>query len=269
MASQELRGTLTPLCQKVVERWSSTSGLETETEWKSFSGPQIRQFCSLYAAAGCDYEYVSQFGVHTLVARRPNSNGQSEVTIDTWEIGVNKNIVSSLRNPRNITNIPAGYLELIGRAIKDGSTIEAARTALEADTGDTYAAGIDDNAYAVRLYQRMMKGDDSFNFYSYVLRHTTNVSNRYSVNVSDENVNCYYSTAGLLSETQSGVWVYPLPGRLRYKILNIPVPHDIPSNYFWGWLKSSSPESTTANNRVNIVTEYELGLISTDEYAGA
>jgi hypothetical protein len=34
----------------------------------------------------------------------------------------------------------------------------------------------------------------------------------------------------------------------------------------WGWVKRASPESTAANTRVNIVTEYEFDQWSEDVF---
>src|SRR5690606_6075756 len=105
--------------------------------------------------------------------------------------------------------------------------------------------------------------------YNYVLRHTTNVSNRWNVNIADINVNRLYTTAQLLSEAQNaGLWNYPLPPRLAYKINAIAVP-TVQSGYLWSWLKSASSEASAANNRVNIVTEYALDQWSTDLYQTA
>jgi hypothetical protein len=260
MADPIHRGTFQPKRQRITERWSPTTGHTREFEWRGFDEQQIRGYAAQYAQAGCEYEYINQFGHHHLVATDTSGN----VTIDTWEIGVNEILVSSLRNPFNVFNLSAANLEVIARAIKDGSTLQEAQQALEDDTGDVYGDVMD--AAAIRLYKRMIAGVDSFYHHQYTLRHTTNCSNRYSLNIADLNVNYIYTTANLLSETQSSfLWVYPLPGRLAYKILSIPFPA-AEDDYLWGWLKSASAESTAANNRVNIVTEYKLAMWTTDEY---
>lgn len=259
-----IKGTLVPQEQRFSERYSPTSGYTREIEWKSFDRARIQSYANRYARKGCEYSLDVVHGVATLHAIDTTGN----VTIDTWEIGVSETLVSSILNPRNITNAGAGRVEMIARAIKDGSTIEAAALALEADTGDIYSGDITDNEYAVRLYNRMQAGDDSFFFNQYVLRHTTNAPSRWGSNVADANVGRIYTTAQLLSEAEdASAWIYPLPGRLSYKIQNIPVPAGIPNDRLWGWLKSASAESTAANNRINIVTEYKLGSLSTDEYA--
>lgn len=261
----EYRGTPVPLRQRFTQRFSPTSGHTGESEWRSFDLHEIQRYFNYFANAGCEVELEYSNGTARLYAL--DSTGA--FTIDTWEVQVNQVFVSSLLNPFNIENIPAGYLELIAEAIKNGSTIAEAAATLEEATGDIYVDDISDNEWAVRLYKRMLGGDDSFLAYRYILRHTTNVSNRYQINVADQWVNYVFSTAELLTETQDNdSWVYPLPGRLAYKLNNIPAPSvdQIDANSFWGWLKSASSESTSAKNRVNIVTEYVLAAWKTDEY---
>ena len=264
------RGTLQPLRQRLTEKWSPSGGFTSGIEWLGFGETEMRALAQQYADAGFEYEFVDQHGIFTLTGTDTSGN----ITIDTWEIGAQDEIVSSLKNPRNIAAIPAGYLELIGYALKKDVSIEAASAALEADTGDIYSDTIIGNAEAVRLYERLLKDQTGFLDSKYILRHTTNVGNRWGVNVADINVNAIYTTAQLLSETQNASsWVYPLPGRLAYKISNLSADaisrYGTLSAYQWGWLKSASPENTAANNRVNIVTEYKFDNWSTDEYATA
>ncbi len=110
------------------------------------------------------------------------------------------------------------------------------------------------------------RGSTDYQRQQYVLRHTTNVSNRWQTNVSDFNVDYIYSTGSLLSECQNtGLWILPLPARLAFKIGQIPVPQ-FRDNYFWGWKKGASTETTAANNRIDISTEFVLEQWSVDYY---
>ncbi len=254
------RGTLEPLLQRVSDRSSPVNGFVRELEYRGMSEARARALFGQYISAGMEAELTVSHGICSLVA----TDTSGAITIDTWEIGVNEILASSLKNPRNIDAISQGELELIARATRDGTDLETAAQTLEADTGDGYSTSL--SAAGERLWKRIIAGSDSFFHSQYVLRHTTNVSNRYAANVSDVGVNCIYSQAALFSETQNAnLWIYPMPGRLGYKLNQIPVP-TVPSNYMWGWLKGASAESTAANNRVNIVTEYKLFTWSTDEY---
>ena len=70
----------------------------------------------------------------------------------------------------------------------------------------------------------------------------------------------------LIAETtNAGSWVFPLPGRMAYKISNLAAPIVI-SGYLWGWRKLPSTETTAAGNRIDITTEYWLEQWSTFIY---
>jgi hypothetical protein len=100
----------------------------------------------------------------------------------------------------------------------------------------------------------------------YVLRHGTNVSNQWTVNVADFGVGQIYTTAQLLSEvSDGGLWLNPLSFRMQYKIANLPVP---PARAGWivGWKKGRSTEQNAANNRNDITTHYEYGQWTTCLY---
>lgn len=255
------RGTLAPLLQGVTDRSSPSDGFVRELEYRGMSEAHARALFLQYIGAGFEAELQVRHGICTLIA----TDTSGAVTIDTWEIGANEVLASSLKNPRNF-GIPANDLLILAYIQKDGLKKDDAIAAILEDTGQTVTWG--GSAASQRLLERIKAGSDSYFTSQYVLRHTTNVSNRYDINISDVGVNMIYSTAELLSETQNAnSWVYPLPGRLAYKINNIPVPSITPSNYQWGWLKSASTEATAANNRINIATEYKLFQWSTDEYA--
>lgn len=266
MPTNHYRGTMTPLLQSVRDSSSPVSGFVRTLEYKGVREAEARALFNQYINNGYEAELAVNHGICTLVA----VDASGSVTIDTWEIGVNEIVVPSVKNPRHLngsSGVRSANTELIARAIRDGSTIEEAADALEADTGDIYDTAL--NAAELRLYKRCLEGRDSFFYHQYVLRHTTNVSNRWGVNISDVGVNMVYNTAALLSETQdSGSWVYPLPGRLAYKInlINSNHPAEPDAFHLNGWLKAASSESTAANNRVNIVTDYKFFTWSTDEY---
>lgn len=257
------RGSPVPLRQRFSQRFSPTSGHSAESEWRSFDLHEIKRYFNHYAAAGCEVELQYSGGMASLYAMDPTG----AFTIDSWGVEVNQVFVDSMLNPFNVEHVPLGHRELISEAVGKGISIAAAAASLEESTGDIYVDDISGNQYSVRLYKRMLANNDTFIASRYVLRHVTNVSNRYDINVADQWVGYIFSTAELLSETQdTDSWIYPLPGRLAFKLNSIPAPSVIDPYEFWGWHKSASSESTVANNRVNIVTEYVLGAWKTDEY---
>ncbi len=98
----------------------------------------------------------------------------------------------------------------------------------------------------------------------YKLRHTSNIPARWSVSVADFNVERIYTIPQLIAECTGASFIYPLPNYLAYKIN-----HFIPDNvaawtpyYMWGALKEKSDAITAVNNRVEIVTLYEIDNIS-------
>lgn len=265
--SNVYRGTLQPLLQRVTDRSSPVNGFVREFEYRGMSEARARALFNTYISAGMEAELAVNHGICSLVA----TDTSGAITIDTWEIGANQNAPIVFENPRNIANIAKATLMLIRFAVEKGLSPDEAIKIWDADTNLTgqygAAAWPAANTAGSRLYERAMRGKTEYRSFGYVLRHTTNVSNRYGQNIADVGVNNIYSTASLLSETQNAnLWIYPLPGRLGYKISSITAPAGR-ADYLWGWLKSASSESTAANNRVNIVTEYTLDQWSTDEYA--
>ncbi len=120
-----------------------------------------------------------------------------------------------------------------------------------------------------RAYQQALTGKDSFFDDQFVLRHTTNASNRGYFNVADTNVQKIYTQSQFYNEiTNSNYWLFPAPNEIIGALTNIFVGlGTAKANYLNGALKGASDRVTAANNRVNIVTEYKLDNLSTDKYA--
>jgi hypothetical protein len=252
------RGTNLPLLQSVVRKYSPTTGYVEEFEFAGHDETQFSALAQQKYAAGYEYEWATRYGHQTM--RVVDTSGQ--VAIDSWEVGMNKLSPSTFKNPRNIANVPEADLTIIKKFAQQDADYPSYATALAAITADEHSQA---------LLARVHEGSDSYYASGYVLRHTTNVSNRYQVNVADQNVDLIYGTSELLSECQnSNLWNFPLPGRLAYKVQSLSTAfisrYGTRDRYEWGWLKSGSPESTAANNRVNIVTEFEFFQWSTDEY---
>mgnify|MGYP003338471390 FL=1 len=215
-----------------------------------------------YVAQRWDVTYTARFGTLTLVAQGvpPGSDDPAEDTTDTWEISANTINKSVAESPIVIAGVADDEkLAAIGKVIKGSLSYDEAKKEL---------AG---NPYALRVLDQVNKGLQTYIESSYALRHTTNVSNRYGANIADIGVNRIYTTAQLLTETQNAVsWIYPLPGRLAYKLNAIDADfsslYTIPPNFMLGWLKTASTESSAANYRVNITTDYLFGINNTDIY---
>lgn len=256
MAIPILRGSAIPLLQDYEEHYDPETGYTRQYDWEGTVPAWVQQYAAQYQAAGCATSVTVKFGVGRLIV----NDTTGEVTIDRWEIDAEQLSKSSLFNQRNLAHLNATELAVF-YALARGETSSAdAATAL---TG---------NDFALRLLDRINKGSTDFQFDGYVLRHTTNVSNRYQRNISDANKSCLYTNAQLLSEAQnSNLWLFPLPGRLVYKIQNIYsdaiAQSGVHDNFLWSWLKSASTERSAANQCVDICTLYKFDEWSTDEYA--
>jgi hypothetical protein len=256
-----LRGTSTPARQRLTEHWSPTNGYSAEYEYRGFNEALIRAKAAQWQNSGIEHDLTNALGIYTL--RGTDTSGQA--TIDTWEIGVNKITPHILENPVTLAGImddpqyDESHLMVLKNQAKGIRTPEQVAIICEL------------NAAALRCSDRMAKGSEAYGRSGYVLRHTTNVSSRYGVNVSDTNIDRIYTTPQLLTEAgNANSWVFPLPGRLAYKVQQLDA--QLQANYValdfhtWGWVKRASPESTAANNRVNILTEYEFDQWSEDVY---
>ncbi len=265
--SNQYRGTPAMLLQLRRETYSQQSGYVNEFEWRGMSELQARLLARDYIFRGVDYSLSINHGICTLVATDSTGN----FSIDVWEIGVNKLTHSIARHP-----IVLGIIDrssdgpMLRRGIKEA--IESTDAYADIPNLTAVAGGDAANLYAFLDAARI--GEDSFTLSSCAVRHTTNVANRYNRNISDDNVDKIYTLSRFLSEAQDpSLWVYPMPGRLQYK-LSVLTSYFLglygsPASHLWGFFKQGSSESTAANNRVNIVTEYEFGLHNTLFYGVA
>lgn len=266
MSTAIQRGFVNPFLQRQTGRYSPVTGWSFDQEFRGLSAGQMQALAYQYAGAGCEYEITIQPGMATL--RTVDNRGN--ITIDTWELGPNKQIVSSLKNPKNIFEISANDMVVIARAYLDQSNFDIAIAALAADGKGAFTMpDVTDSSPTQRLYDRLKNnGESGFYYDQYVLRHTTNASNRGYFNVADRNVNCIYTQSQFYSEIRSAnFWLFPAPleiiGALDQIFLDLSAPPDF---YLKGALKGASQRVTAANNRINIVTEYNLFNWSTDEY---
>lgn len=275
-----IRGTLQPQLQRYTGRYSPTSGWTYDQEFRGLSPQLMQNLASVYAFNGCSYELTVEYGIATL----RTTDNRGEVSIDVWEIGVSEVLIPPWKNPRNLATIDTKTLALIkftmdkGLLPADAVSQFNSSPELVAMYGDVTwpdnASVVSSDIYALRLYERMhLLGEEGVFVQMYVLRHTTNVSNRWPYNVADYNKNCIYTPAQFFSEVQNSQnWLFPMPNAFRNVLNSNPALDGPPvgfknyNRYLWGYLKGGSPRGTAANNRSNIVTEYKQYLWSMDEY---
>jgi|GEM_PF-2887024 len=115
--------------------------------------------------------------------------------------------------------------------------------------------------------EEYFRGRTNFAHGKYTLKHTTIAPQTYQGNVTDFNVEKIYSMAQLLTEVQnSALWILPLPGYLVYKLLNYPVPVNMPPLYQWGALKMRANAVVAAKGRIEISQEYLIDACAVPTY---
>jgi hypothetical protein len=281
MPSIHLRGDLAPKEQSRTYKWSPNSGGSVNQTFRNFDEDLMNQLAGQYEAAGVAYEVTVAHDVCTLTTQDSNGSGSGSgdsAVVDSWQIVANNTSPAIDFNPV----VYSGIYSEVGSdtAVRDrlnllrdsarGNIVKVGATPYTTAEFRAYLIAQSD-PYCARILDYLIGDVNSYASADYVLRHTTNVSNRWNSNVSDDYVLRVYSTAELLSEVQNaGLWIYPLPGRLAYKInaLSTSLIADYGSRDYqaWGWLKQPSTESTAANNRVDINTEYWFQRWSTDFY---
>ena len=265
------RGFGTAYCQRQTGRWSPTNGWTFDQDFRGLSLAAMQNLANLYGNAGIEYELTYQNGISTLRTRDTTGN----ITIDVWEITASRISLSIFGNPQIIANVTANDLAVIGKAYVGGfTTLADAVSALNSTTPPPGTLYTEPNlttasAQTVWLWKKVSQDQEATYFADqYSLRHTTNASNRGYYNVADANVNRIYTQSQFYSEiTNGGYWIFPAPneiiGALNTVFNGL---GSAAAGYTNGALKGGASRVTTANNRVNIVTEYLIGQICNYQY---
>lgn len=243
-----IQGTLVPQLQTQSFTFDPESGAVSGFTYSGFGQQAMRNLYTEIANAGIACNLVEAGGRYTL----QSNDTRNQSAIDVWIMDVNRTQIPVQKNPRFLAGgaypISEEHLRLIGE-LTEGKAHQ---------TGETLRAKLvaDGATNAVTLLDEIIRGETHYASGDWVLRHTTNVAENSAFNVSDSRYEYIYSTAKLLEEcTDTSLWVKPLPQRLITKIQSVDET-TVREGYTWGWLKQRSPESTSANCRINITTEY-------------
>lgn len=262
------RGLGTPFCQKQTGRWSPTAGWTFDQEFRGMVLGNMQALADTFGNAGIEWAITYEHGIATMQTVDTTGN----ITIDVWEINASRQNLSIFGNPKIVSVVTANDLKVIARAYQDGSDLTTATKSLNGDNpGTTYTAPNLATANATTVWLWDQCKNDKITDYAtdvYSLKHSTNASNRGFYNVADVNVNCIYTQSQFYSEIRNGgYWIFPAPneiiGALDVIFASFGSP---PTGYYQGALKGGASRCTTANNRVNITTEYTLGVISSYPY---
>lgn len=244
MGKAKINGTLQPVRQPTKISYDPQRGLLIQIPWES-AGNNLSGVAAQYQANRVAYEWEPSELKSRLVATASSGQlGIPDLSTDTWQITGNEIQKSLLENPDVVAAVPASVRDQIDEAIQKATPETSISPAL--------------STYASKVFDRLRRGATHYALGQYVVRHTTNVSNQFGVNVADFNIERIYTTAQLIAEvTNSNSWTFPMPGRMVYKLQNLVAP-TAKTDYLWGWRKLPSTETTTAGNRVEITTEYWL-----------
>ncbi len=258
------RGSPFPLPQSIAYDYDPQHGWVIRQHFRGIDSVRMQALQNDYVRGGVACRLIIEGDLATL----ETEDSTRQFTIDNWQLLGNSERMDIFSHP---------FLEalIIAGGGSTDAVIAKMREELEANTSTAaaFASGVllpfagteVQDFYTLKLRGTEEFENDAFGG-GYVLRHTTNAPNRWDVNVADFGVGEIYTPAQLLSEVQSTFyWIVPLPDRLAYKISNIPEP-EVRVGYLWGWKKSRSTEVLSANNRIDIVTEYVLEQWATALY---
>ena len=262
------RGDNTPQEQWSEREFDPQRGYIYYYDFHGLSQAQMITLQNNYSALGISSKIRLEKDTATLSVTDPTQT----YVVDTWQVLSNDVTNDGLSNPLLLTYATLSLIDCIRQHISEHDPI----TAFHADAAYVNWNNTTHPTPSIiqivdGFYSLQQRGSTEYRVAQYVLRHTTNAPNNWGLNVADIGPNTIYTPAQLYSEVANpALWAFPLPQRLITKIAYIPdqsvVFADGTVIYLWGWLKSPSTEHTSANNRVDIVTEYQLDLWATNYY---
>jgi len=246
-----INGTLGPILQPLEISYDPTRGALVQLSWES-AGEGLSGVANNLLQARIAYQFTPNPRRSRVVASASGPQaGYPEVIVDNWQILANE-LQKDLRQHPDVLAMEAAYPGTIGYVMRDADLYNQGLPA------GTPAPDPGANPTAAYLFALLKAGSTHYAYAQYVLKHTTNVSNVYQSNVADVNVDKIYTMDQLIKEvSNANAWIFPLPGRLIYKLQQIAAPA-ARTGYLWGWRKLGTTEITSATNRVDLSTEYWL-----------
>lgn len=252
MRQPRINGSLEPSRQKTRVNYDPQRGMTVTEEWE-VAGDNLAGLAQQAVNDRIAFDYEPHAKKSSLVTTA--SGGQAgfpELSIDTWQLLCNE-------TSRDLREHPIIQALRFSDADRYQEILQSVKDYEDEGPAAVDAALFTDSDVGSELFRHLIHGVTSYQLGQYVLRHTTNVSNRYDDNVADQGVETIYTTAQLLFEiTNASYWVFPCPGRLVNKIDNMENQFDT-DGFMWGWRKLPSQETSAAGNRIDISQEYWLG----------
>lgn len=253
-----INGTTNPILTATHETYDPQHGIVRTEEWES-AGDNLDGTAKTFRDARIGYQYTYN-GRRSKLTTNATSAKQEEfnqITTDTWQLLATE-VARDIKHHPKVQQFTKAQLQDVLQAVEDFQS-----------GGEPDISGFSEDQ--TRVYTHIVFGFTSYIATEYVMRHTTSVANVFEENVADEGVGSVYSFANLESEiTNQQLWTFPCPPRLLQKMDELEnaflAGESIPEGFTMGWRKTASTETTAANSRIDISTEYQLGLWSTFLY---
>ena len=292
LPSSVIRGDWLPQLQRVTYRFDPVRGWVTRYEWKGANQQLAINLSNNLALNGIANELTLEHDMAVVEA----TDATQEYAIDSWEIVANEEVRDLFSHPtlQNAIGTVVGFgtapgnqsveftqvLSAMRQGIQDNSDLFSLASVpiivnnfvVSVDFDTDTVVWTSEGSILAEFYSLYQNGTTGYQNPQYVLKHKFNISNRWTVFVSDWGVENIYTTAQLLTEVaSSGLWIFPLPPSVQYTLAQIPIPAMgmLPvstTGYQWGWLKTGSTRQTEALNRVNVENNYSLDLWNVDVY---
>ena len=233
---QTIKGTGSAIEQSPERIWDRTTGWVTVRVWHG-SKAAIEGLIPVLQASFDNVELRTGDGVLWEARARTNTaeDGSDEQPTETWEL------------------LGSGQSEPVTKHPRFEALAEGERTQLQ-----DFLRGADPNLTeaemtagdATSFYRLIAKEQSHYQASQWILRHTTTVSNRYTLNVSMANIEARHTFAQLPDDISEGI-------QAALDNLEAVAPAEIPE-YEWSWLKQTPTITQTVANKVQVVEEWWL-----------
>jgi hypothetical protein len=225
---------------------------------------EVLQATAQAAAAGAVYQVTESFGKSRLEARFPGNpffgnGGGVEQPVNLWEFFANhaeKDLLDAKVESSIINALQEATRTMIYNAIHSppdaGNPPDPTKTPSD-DSFWVNIANATERSNAKKVYNLMKDGVRSFPVEVPMLRHTQTVSNRWAVKAALTNVRRIISTSSLIS-------LEAIPGAVLF---NLPTDTSSVSDKAYGWYKLFPTIQQVANQKFQIVQEWQYGLWAT------
>ena len=248
-----INGTLMPVKRPDEMDYDPVRGLILTKEFHS-AGDNLAGVANLYLNAKTAYHWTRSPVVSKIVATiSGGQDGLPDIAPANWQLLCNETQKDLLTSPYALSSIVT-YPNLVAHVIhgvtllQNDSNVDPPTT-----TETTYYNGLDAGEKPIYYYftRKIFSGQKSYAIGQYVLRRTFSISNFYAGLVPGD------SLAEMVLP-MSTILTFDMPAPVLAKLASIPIPVGSYTNYYWGWRQLPSQMTTSAQNRVEVSTEWWL-----------